>query len=360
MESLGKKLQTAREEKGLSVDYISHETNIAIRYLEALEREDFAVFPGEAYTLGFLKNYGAYLDLDTSELLSLYRSLMIQEQPIPVDELLRNPSPLPKILGIILIILVILALGAGAAWFFINRPFKAPGETTITRTPAEYTMNTDSLERRFYLGDAILIPMGADTYKLQLSALGDTVGLTTPSGLVRLDLSQDASVDLNNDGITELRISVSDFARNDSAAGAVLRFDLAPLPGIEVPQMAYTEGLTPGLQGSTVILSSPNAYPFTMQAVFQGYCLFRWEILFESDKPGRNEQYFQMSDELNVQAQNGIRIGMSNAQAVKLQVIGGGRTFPLEPGGAGEIVVADIRWLRDEDNRYRLVLARLE
>ena len=109
-----------------------------------------------------------------------------------------------------------------------------------------------------------------------------------------------------------------------------------------------------------MIFSSPNPYPFTLQSRFQGYCLFRWEFLAERDRQGRNEEYFQRSGELDIQAQNGIRIGVSNAQAVKLEVIGGGRTVPVELGGAGEVVVAEIRWVRDEENRYRLILARVE
>jgi hypothetical protein len=88
--------------------------------------------------------------------------------------------------------------------------------------------------------------------------------------------------------------------------------------------------------------------------------MFRWEILAERDRQGRNERYFQRTDELNIQAQNGIRIWVSNAAATKLQIIGGGRTVPIEIGGPGEVVVADIRWIRDDDNRYRLIVARLE
>jgi hypothetical protein len=88
--------------------------------------------------------------------------------------------------------------------------------------------------------------------------------------------------------------------------------------------------------------------------------MFRWEILNERDRRGRNERYFQRSEELSVQAQNGIRIWASNAQAAKFQVIGGGRTFPLELGSAGEVVVADIRWVRGDDNQFRLVFLRLE
>jgi hypothetical protein len=88
--------------------------------------------------------------------------------------------------------------------------------------------------------------------------------------------------------------------------------------------------------------------------------MFRWEILMERDRRDRNERYFQRSDELNIQAQNGIRIWASNAQAAKFMVIGGGKSVPVEIGSAGEIVVADIRWVRDEENRYRLIVARLE
>jgi len=88
--------------------------------------------------------------------------------------------------------------------------------------------------------------------------------------------------------------------------------------------------------------------------------MFRWEILNERDRKERPQRYYQRSEILDVQAQNGIRIWVSNAQAVKLQVIGGGKTVPLELGSAGEVVVADIRWVRDEGNRYSLVLMRLE
>jgi hypothetical protein len=249
-------------------------------------------------------------------------------------------------------------------------PPKEANAAAAVRPAAEYTMNTDSLERRVYRGDTILVPSGGNTYKLELTNLGDTITITTPSGPVRLDLSQEVTIDLNNDGVAGLRITAADFVKNDPAPGALLRFELQNIPGRSAGTAAGAADaglsqealntVTPNLQTAAAIFTSPSAYPFTLQSSFQGYCLFRWEILYERDKQGRNEQYFQRSDELNIQAQNGIRIGVSNAQAAKLQVIGGGRTVPLELGGAGEVVVADLRWVRDEDSRYRLVLARLE
>ena len=362
MESLGNKLKTAREEKKYSLEQICQETNMAMRYLEALEQENFDVFPGEAYTLGFLKNYSIYLDLDVNELLSLYRALKIQEQQVPMEAILRPPSQVPKILGIIVLILIILGLIVAAVWYFAPQFLMSGpvGYNPSVRSPMEFIMNTNSLERRFYLGDTILVPLGAESYRLQLTALGDTVTLNTDKGQIRLDLSQEVRVDLDNDGFAELRIIVADFARNDSSAGALIRIELESVPWLEPLEISSLEGSNVGSQGNVVIFSSSNPYPFTLQVVFLAYCLFRWEVLFEPSRAGRNEHYYQQFDELSIQAQNGIRIGLSNANAVRLQVIGGGRTVDLDPGGPGEVVVADIRWFRDEANLYRLVFARLE
>jgi cytoskeletal protein RodZ len=366
VESLGEKLKTARELKGLNFDQVSRETNIAGRYLEALEAEDFSGFPGEPYVTGFLRNYSEYLGLDAQEMLSLYRSLKIQEQPVPVEQLLKSPSPLPRILITIVVVLVVLGAAGGGVYFFINRPRKEAVEAPVSRSVSEFVMDAGSLERRLYRGDSVLVPLDTNQYKIELSNVGEALTITTPGGTVILDLSQKVNVDLNSDGIAELQITAADFVKNNSAAGALLRFEMSntlafdPPSSVQDGSAASVDPVASGMAGAVVIFSSPTAYPFTLQSVFQGYCMFRWEILFERDRRDRNEQYFQRSDEFNIQAQNGIRIWVSNAQAVKLQVIGGGRTVPLELGGAGEVVVADVRWVRDDENRYRLVLARLE
>jgi len=370
MESLGEKLHAAREEKGLSFDQISRETNISVRFLEALETENFGIFPGEPYVIGFLRNYGAYLDLDVQKLISLYRALRIQEQPVPVEQLLRQPPKIPKfLLPVLISMVVVFALGCGVYFLFLTAANRTPADNTpASRSPTEYVMEGNSMERRFYRSDSILIPVETEMYKLELANLGEAVTIRTPAGSVILDLSQEANVDLNNDGTSELRITVADFAKNNADMGALLHFYLmdavalydASLSGTASEQEIPFTPSASGTASTTVIPSSPSAYPFTLQSSFQGYCMFRWEILNERDRRDRNQRYFQRSDEFNVQAQNGIRIWASNAQAVKFQVIGGGRTVPLEVGSPGEVIVADIRWVRDEDSRYRLVLIRLE
>jgi hypothetical protein len=223
-------------------------------------------------------------------------------------------------------------------------------------------MSGDSFERHFFPGDAILIPSGEDQIKLELGDIGETVTILTPDGEVVLDLGQEVDVGIGSE-VPNFRISALDFDKINADMGVRLRFEsleaFAAVPATGTEPLE-TVRVTPTSSSIVIIPSTSNAYPFTLQSVFQGYCMFRWEILMERDRRERTERYFQRNDEMNIQANNGIRIWTSNAQAAKFQVIGGGRTYPVEIGGAGEVVVADIRWVRDEENRYRLILARLE
>jgi cytoskeletal protein RodZ len=354
---------------------VCRDTNIASRYIVALEKEDFSIFPGEPYLLGFLRNYGEYLGLEVEGLLANYRALKIQEVPIPVEQLLQPPSSNSTIIRTVVIVVASLAVAGGVFYYFWSRP--SPAAVAVPLPPRqadEYTLEGNFLERRLYRGDSVLVPLGPDEYRLELAGLGETLTITAPSGLeLILDLGQEAGVDLNEDGRLDLRITAADFVKNEAATGALLRFDMdyaSDIPESVEPILASageTISLPPTgrpenapASPAPVVFTSSNSYPFTLQASFQGYCMFRWEILAERDRRGRNEQYFQRSQELSIQAQNGIRLWVSNAAAVKIQVIGGGRTVPLDIGGAGEVVVADIRWVRDDDGRFRLGLFRLD
>jgi cytoskeletal protein RodZ len=373
VESLGDKLKSTRETKGYTFDSISRETNIATRYLEALETENFAVFPGEPYLQGFLRNYGEYLGLDTDELFSLYRALKIQEQPVPVEQLLRSPSRAPKIILIILLVLTSLAAAGGGIFFFRNVFRKTRGVEKAAPPKTVYTMEGRFFDRRLYQGDSIIIPLEGNQYKIDLQNLGEAVTLSTPIGTVILDLGQERNVDINNDGHEDIGISAQEFSRSDPSMGVQLRFDV--ISGGETLNEANSgeavseaedngesspETAAANLANSQIILGPSNAHPFTLQASFQSYCMFRWEILRENNRQGRQERYYMRGESLDIPAQNGVRIWVSNAMAVKLQVIGGGREAPLDIGGVGEVVVADIRWVRDDDGRFRLRFIRID
>jgi cytoskeleton protein RodZ len=65
---IGQLLENKRREKGLSLKDVEEATKIRKRYLEGLEREDYAMLPDPIYAHGFLKTYANFLGLDGENL----------------------------------------------------------------------------------------------------------------------------------------------------------------------------------------------------------------------------------------------------------------------------------------------------
>lgn len=69
MESIGKKLRTARESKGISIELLSEKTRIRRDFIAAMENDDFAFLP-RPYVRGFLRQVATEVGLDPAELLA--------------------------------------------------------------------------------------------------------------------------------------------------------------------------------------------------------------------------------------------------------------------------------------------------
>src|SRR3712207_4239075 len=78
---IGRSLEKARKDRGLSLWQVEQETRIRSRYLRDLEREDFDVLPA-VYVLGSLKTYADFLGLDGAALSrQLKASLVEPDEP---------------------------------------------------------------------------------------------------------------------------------------------------------------------------------------------------------------------------------------------------------------------------------------
>lgn len=369
MDSLGNTLKAARENKGYTLEQVSNETYIAERYLQALETEEFSIFPGESYLQGFLKTYSEYLGLNAQELFSLYRSIHGEvQESAPVKLLVDKPSRFPsRIVFVVLLSMIILAFVGAIVYWITSRP-KSESTFIEVHEPAQWTLENNLFERRLYPGDSLTIPYNQYTYEFKLTGIEDTVNIESPDTILNLELNQEMFVDLDADGTDDVQILVSDFVKGESVTGAFLQFKVVQAESVienTVPVSTPSTIPQASIQSTgstqTVIFSSRNPYPFALQIIFQNYCFFRWEIIAERARPNRNEEFFQKGRELNIQQiQNGARIGISNAMAARVTVIGGGQEQTLDIGTAGEVVVAEIRWVRDDDTHYRLVLLPLE
>lgn len=68
--SIGTQLRQARDAQSLSLDQAAQATHIKVHYLQALEADQFDALPSAAQLRGFLRSYGDYLRLNSSNLIT--------------------------------------------------------------------------------------------------------------------------------------------------------------------------------------------------------------------------------------------------------------------------------------------------
>jgi hypothetical protein len=185
--------------------------------------------------------------------------------------------------------------------------------------------------------------------------VGEKVELDTPFGHQSLKLGESGILDPNSDGTAEATLSVADFEMRKPASGALVDVSFpaqpqdAAAPGdVTISGKAPALGAeTPGVpektkSDSTVIFHSGRGpYPFVVQVLFRGSCLFR----YEADRKEWVEKYYNKGESATINVNSALTVWTSNAQAAKLSFpAGGGKLVDLELGAPGEIAVKRISW----------------
>ncbi len=70
--TIGQKLETARQAKGVSVSEAGRATKILSKFIEAMEADDFGALSAPVYAKSFIKMYARYLGLDAVPLVEEY------------------------------------------------------------------------------------------------------------------------------------------------------------------------------------------------------------------------------------------------------------------------------------------------
>ena len=387
MESIGEKLRLAREQHTYTLDQVARDTRVARRFLQALEEEDFSAFPGETYAMGFLRTYAEYLGLDPDELIGLFRNLQIQEQPLPMSELLDTRRHIPPRLlylggGAVVVVLAIVAL---VLWQVLSPRTGGGRQPLAARGAAEEFVFQDQVRTRWFTrGDAIVVPAADRSYRLVVTAIGDTLTLTVPGGTVEMGIGTERLVDLDGDARADLRVVWNDVDRTaaerrvnlglyrvslagvetppaaagsptDAAAGTPTDATATAAAGAAAPAPASGTAAPPMRQASfktLVAARAAAAEEFTVKFRFRSYCLFRFLV----DSKEREERFFQKDETFTLNAKSRITLWLSNAGAVKAAV--GDTEYDL--GRSGEVGTRTIAWREDSGSgAYVLEIAPL-
>jgi len=132
---IGEKLRLERETRGIALRDISENTRIAMRYLEAIEGDDYRRLPGGIFNRSFIRAYAKFIGFDEETAIEEYtRTLRDQgessedEPPKPFrslvytdDSATQTRSPLKTLmLAIIILALLSFAIWGGLRYYQRN------------------------------------------------------------------------------------------------------------------------------------------------------------------------------------------------------------------------------------------------
>jgi len=284
-------------------------------------------------------------------------------------------------------------LAAIAILSFVNNR-KGDGRPPLAaRGAAEEFVFQDQVRTRWFTrGDAIVVPAADRSYRIVVTAIGDTLTLTVPGGTVEMGIGTERLVDLDGDARVDLRVVWNDVDRTAAERRVNLglyRVSLAATETSPAPEGSPTEttGEPAGATGTTaaavtdgsassaaavsIAVSGAAAPPlrqasfttlvaaraaaaedFTVKFRFRSYCLFRFLV----DTKQREERFFQKDETLTLDAKGRITLWLSNAGAVRATV--GGTEYEL--GRSGEVGTRTIAWRKDSTSgAYVLEIAPL-
>jgi cytoskeleton protein RodZ len=130
--------------RGVSLEEISSATKISIRFLEAIEREDFSKLPGGIFSRSFIRSYARYLGLDEERAVAEYQlaahpqvDFDLHRMPAGSARAGRPPSRTPLIATLVAVVL----LAGGYVLFRYSRraaeaPAPPPPAPQVTAKPA--------------------------------------------------------------------------------------------------------------------------------------------------------------------------------------------------------------------------------
>lgn len=183
--NFGEELRLAREARGISLRDISEQTRISMRYLEAIETNDYKRLPGGIFNRSFIKAYAKYVGYDEQAALEGYARTM-REQGESADDVATTPyrsrvytdgnsrSPIVTLLLAILILGVLSLVVWGAKhWYERREATRAEGNAPTTTNP----QSTQPSASAPVNSSQPATP--SDAFHIQFKARGQKVWLTT-------------------------------------------------------------------------------------------------------------------------------------------------------------------------------------
>jgi hypothetical protein len=129
MAELGNTLSRARRARAITLEDAERDTHVSKRYLQALENEDFSVFPAPVYARGFLRTYSRYLGLNPEELIRVFPNQELTVDITPLPTISRPVANAVSMNWVVAAFVGVFLLGAGILLFSAGNDAGVVGDT---------------------------------------------------------------------------------------------------------------------------------------------------------------------------------------------------------------------------------------
>ncbi|MBS3975132.1 MAG: helix-turn-helix domain-containing protein [Syntrophomonadaceae bacterium] len=142
MAGVGEQLRQARLRQGIDLKEAENATKIRLKYLEALENEEFNVLPGRIYVIGFLRTYAKFLNIDSEKLVENLKSTIPDHEAVadqnPVSVIKVSKPGRNKTVKLLWLLILFIIIGIAIISFnFILEFFMQSPQDTIKPIPIE-------------------------------------------------------------------------------------------------------------------------------------------------------------------------------------------------------------------------------
>jgi len=364
MKSLGEGLKAAREERGISIEQATHETNISRKFLEALEREEFNEFPAEAYLIGFLRTYSEFLGLDSNKSVQQYRNYKLSEEPTPIEQLVGPPrgTAMRKILPWAALALV---LGVGGFFgiprlitFTANwRAARVAQAELENQVPPAREVRPDSplWEGEIRPSDTLILEDNGADLRFDVGENNNRLQIDGGSAGSWLVMLGEEIYIPGVGGRPTWRFYLKDYGL--PGGGGIVEIQHIGQAAPEDDFIIALDSQPPSGQSerrreTQVILSAASPDQYTLDIEFRDFSLFRYKV----DNQDPLEDYYSDGDTLRLNVARAVILWVSNAGGPYMKV----RGSEISLGRRGEVAVHQIRWIaNDESGAYDLSLVPL-
>jgi cytoskeletal protein RodZ len=115
LEEIGAILSTARQEHGLSVEQVCKKVKIKAQFIRAIEEADVSILTHISYTVGYIKIYASFLEINIESLVLNLKTKGGKLPPIASEDLITSENFMPPkwliLLGLAIVVAIYLKYG---------------------------------------------------------------------------------------------------------------------------------------------------------------------------------------------------------------------------------------------------------